>query len=129
MKRAKRPCFQRTSKYRSSLETQIAHQLEKAGVQFGYETFRLKYTRKCHYKPDFILPNGIIVEAKGWFTPQDRSKLVLVKEQSPDLDIRLVFSRSGQTLSKKSRTTYAEWSTTHGFPYADKEVPKEWLIL
>ena len=43
------------------------------------------------YKPDFILNNGIIVEAKGWFKPTDRVKHLLVQEQYPDLDIRFYF--------------------------------------
>lgn len=127
MKRVKRPLYRRTSKYRSSLETQIAHQLETAGVQFGYESFRLKYQKQCHYIPDFVLPNGVIIEAKGWFTPQDRKKLILVKQQNPGLDIRLVFSRSIHRLNKKSRTTYADWSTTYGFPHSEGKIPSEWL--
>jgi hypothetical protein len=129
MYRAKRPNYQRTSKYRSSLEVQIASQLEKAGVQFGYETIRLKYQRICHYIPDFILPNGVLIEGKGWFTPQDRSKLLLLKKQDPSLDIRLVFSKSSARLNKKSRTTYAEWSTTNGFLWSEKVIPQEWLTL
>jgi hypothetical protein len=129
MYRAKRPNYQRTSKYRSSLEVQIASQLEKAGVQFGYETIRLKYQRICHYIPDFILPNGVLIEGKGWFTPQDRSKLLLLKKQDPSLDIRLVFSKSTARLNKKSRTTYAEWSTTNGFLWSEKVIPQEWLTL
>jgi hypothetical protein len=129
MYRAKRPNYQRTSKYRSGLEVQIASQLEKAGVQFGYETQRLKYQRICHYIPDFILPNGVLIEGKGWFTPQDRSKLLLLKKQDPNLDIRLVFSKSSTRLNKKSRTTYGEWSTTNGFLWSEKVIPPEWLIL
>jgi hypothetical protein len=129
MYRAKRPNYQRTSKYRSSLEVQIASQLEKAGVQFGYETIRLKYQRICHYIPDFILPNGVLIEGKGWFTPQDRSKLLLLKKQDPSLDIRLVFSKSTARLNKKSQTTYAEWSTTNGFLWSEKVIPQEWLTL
>ena len=129
MYRAKRPHYQRTSKYRSGLEVQIASQLEKAGVQFGYETIRLKYQRICHYIPDFILPNGVLIEGKGWFTPQDRSKLLLIKKQDPNLDIRLVFSKSTARLNKKSRTTYGEWSTTNGFLWSEKVIPQEWLTL
>jgi hypothetical protein len=129
MYRAKRPNYQRTSKYRSGLEVQIASQLEKAGVQFGYETIRLKYQRICYYIPDFILPNGVLIEGKGWFTPQDRSKLLLLKKQDPSLDIRLVFSKSTARLNKKSRTTYAEWSTTNGFLWSEKVIPQEWLTL
>ena len=33
------------------------------------------------YKPDFVLNNGIIIEAKGWFRPRDRVKHLLIKDQ------------------------------------------------
>jgi len=73
------------------------------------------------------LPNGIIIEAKGRLTQEDRSKMRKVKEQHPSLDIRFVFTRSTARLSKTSKTTYAEWCDKYGFPYADKVVPLEWI--
>lgn len=117
----------KTSKYRSKLEEGLAQQLEKAGVKYGYETIRLPYIRKCSYTPDFILPNGIVVEAKGWFRSIDRSKLVLVKRASPWVDIRLVFQNARNKLSKKTKTTYAEWSAKNGFPFAERLIPVDWL--
>lgn len=113
--------------YRSGLEAQIASQLEAAGVSFEYETKRISYQRQSKYIPDFVLPNGIIIEAKGRLTQEDRSKMRLVKQQHPELDIRFVFSRSAARLSKTSKTTYAEWAEKYGFPYSDKQIPKEWL--
>lgn len=117
----------KTSKYRSRLEEGLAQQLEKAGVKFEYETIRLPFVRKCSYTPDFILPNGIVVEAKGWFRSADRSKLVLVKRSSPWVDIRLVFQNARNRLSKKTQTTYAEWSAKNGFPFAERLIPADWL--
>lgn len=52
-----------------------------------------------------------------------------IKAEHPDLDIRFVFSNSKQRISKTSKTTYADWCLKHGFQYADKEVPKEWLTI
>ena len=43
------------------------------------------------YKPDFVLNNGIIIEAKGWFKARDRVKHLLIQEQYPELDIRFCF--------------------------------------
>lgn len=113
--------------YRSGLESQIANQLEASGVSFEYESKRISYQRQSKYIPDFVLSNGIIIEAKGRLTQEDRSKMRLVKQQHPELDIRFVFSRSAAKLSKLSKTTYAEWCDKYGFPYADKQIPKEWL--
>jgi hypothetical protein len=83
--------------------------------------------RKAKYTPDFVLPNGIIVETKGRFVVADRQKHLFVKAQHPELDIRFVFSNSKAKISKTSKTTYADWCTQHGFKYADKEIPNEWL--
>ena len=114
-------------KYRSRLEQDIASHLQSVGAVFEYESIRLPYTRECVYTPDFILPNGIIVEAKGWFQSSDRSKLALVKKRLPTIDLRIVFQRSENRLSKKTKTTYAEWANKNGFPFAVGRIPESWL--
>lgn len=113
--------------YRSGLEAEIAEQLEEAGIEFEYEKMKVSYLRQANYIPDFKLPSGIIIEAKGRLTQEDRSKMRLVKKQNPELDIRFVFSRSSARLSKTSKTTYAVWCEKYGFPYADKVIPNDWL--
>lgn len=102
-KRAKKS--QRTSNnhYRSGFESKLAHQLKRSGVDFEYETLSIEYQRLSTYTPDFILPNGIIIEAKGVWTVEDRAKHLLVREQHPHLDIRMVFMRASNKISKKSR--------------------------
>lgn len=116
--------------YRSGLEVTLAEQLKSAGVPFGYETLTIPYTKpvqKSRYKPDFILPNGIIVESKGRMVTADRKKHKLVKAEHPDLDIRIVFSNSRARISKQSKTTYGMWAEHLGIPYADKLIPAAWL--
>jgi hypothetical protein len=80
-----------------------------------------------HYTPDLTLPNGIILETKGLFQTADRQKHVYVRDQHPDLDIRFVFSNAKARISKASSTTYAMWADKHGFKWAHREIPKEWL--
>ena len=119
-----------TRGYRSGLEDKISDQLKEAGVTFEYETFKIKYTvpETLHtYTPDFILPNGIIVESKGRFVVADRKKHLYVQKQHPDLDIRFVFSNSKAKISKGSKTTYANWCNKNGFLFADKLIPEEWI--
>lgn len=116
--------------YRSGLEEQIARQLEEAGVDAGYESEKIAYlkpARNAKYTPDWILPNGIIIESKGRFVVEDRQKHLIIKEQYPALDIRFVFSNSRTRISKNSKTTYAMWCDKHGLRYADKFIPQEWL--
>ena len=129
-KRMRHPRKQRRSKspYRSGFEERVAAALKNAKVAFSYETLRLEYYRTSHYKPDFILPNGVILEVKGYFLPSDRTKHKLVKECHPELDIRFVFQNAHNTLSRKSKTTYAQWCDTHGFMWCHKEIPNTWMI-
>jgi len=117
-------------KFRSGLEEHVADQLDQLGVSFEYETLIIKFIRpsKTHrYYPDFILPNGIIIEAKGRFCTKDRQKMILVKTQNPELDIRFVFSNPNQRISKISKTTYAKWCDSKGFKYAKQTIPTTWL--
>ena len=116
--------------FRSGLEENIASFLLKCNVQYLYETHQVPYTipeSKHVYNPDFILPNGIIVEGKGLFEPTDRKKHLLIKAQYPGLDIRFVFSNPSQKIYKGSPTTYAKWCDKYGFKYAKKLIPMEWL--
>jgi len=75
MRKKKRQRSQRTSNYRSGFEATLANQLKRGGVSFQYESIKLEYTKTATYTPDFILPNGIIIEAKGVWTVEDRKKL------------------------------------------------------
>jgi hypothetical protein len=115
--------------YRSGLEDRISKQLKAAKVPVKYEEMKIVYqvneTRK--YTPDFELPNGIIIESKGRFVQADRKKHLLIKKQHPELDIRFVFSNSRARIYKGSKTTYGMWCDKHGFLYADKLIPKEWI--
>ena len=117
-----------TSKYRSGFEQTLANQLQRSGVAFEYETIKLKYQKVATYTPDFILPNGIIIEAKGLWTVEDRTKHLLVREQHPHLDIRLVFMNAYNKIRKGSNTTYARWCEKKNILYANKQIPKQWLL-
>jgi len=118
--------------FRSGLEETVAAQLEAASIPVMYEDkdSKIKYTEPAKnrtYTPDFILPNGIIIETKGRFVTADRQKHLLVKAQHPDLDIRFVFSNSRSRISKLSATTYGMWAEKNGYKYADKLIPASWL--
>lgn len=116
--------------FRSGLEDKIAAQLRSLGIEPEYEAHKIEYTRPARaskYTPDFRLPNGIFIETKGRFVTDDRQKHLLIKVQHPDKDIRFVFSNSRSRISKTSNTTYAMWCEKHGFLYADKFIPKEWM--
>ena len=115
--------------YRSGLEDRISEQLKSLSVLFKYEEFKIKYevNETRTYTPDFELPNGVIIESKGRFVAADRKKHLLVKKQHPELDIRFVFSNSRAKITKGSKTSYGDWCEKHGFMYADKLIPEEWV--
>lgn len=115
--------------FRSGLEDALADQLRANGIEPVYEAVTLEYIpdKPKKYTPDFILPNGIVIESKGRFVTADRTKHRLVQKQHPDLDIRFVFSNSRSRISKQSKTTYADWCRHQGILFADRCIPVEWL--
>jgi hypothetical protein len=115
--------------FRSGFEERIASQLRRNGIKYSYESLVIEYERLSTYTPDFILPNGIIIETKGRWVSEDRTKHLLVKQQHPDLDIRLLFQNAYNKIRKGSKTTYAMWCEKKGILYAHKQVPKSWLSL
>lgn len=130
-----RPSFKNNRKhlraaYRSGLEATIAAALALAGVPVQFETLKIPFVQPSKnrtYCPDFILPNGIVVESKGLFDAQDRQKQLWVKAQYPALDLRMVFSNPASKIYKGSPTTYADWCRKHGYQFSKKEIPEAWL--
>lgn len=115
-------------KFRSKYEERIFNNAKDAGFSLEFETIKLKYTITSNYVPDFILPNGIIVEAKGYFDSRARAKMLAVKRDNPDLDIRFLFMDGRKKLRKGSKTNYEQWAQRHGFKYAiGDEIPKKWF--
>lgn len=118
------------SPYRSGFEEKIARELRGLKVPFTHEPIKVSYVKKSHYIPDFVLEHNekqIIIEVKGYFLSKDRTKHLEVRKQNPELDIRFVFNNSSNKLNKNSKTTYADWCNKHGFLYADRHVPLEWI--
>lgn len=116
--------------FRSGLEERIADLLVNLGVSYEYESTKVPYTLQCNYTPDFLLPNGIYLEAKGFFDKEDRRKILAVKKANPDIDLRMVFQSPYNKISKGSKTTYAMWCDKHSIPWASfTSIPIEWLTV
>jgi hypothetical protein len=114
-------------KFRSRYEALVAGNMEKRGIRYQYESRKCKYVVTRNYTPDFELGKDLFIETKGRFTSADRTKLLRVRDQNPDIEIRLLFMRDNR-LSKSSLTTYTQWATANGFVSAvGKEVPEEWI--
>jgi len=118
-----------TSKFRSGLEKDVANLLTELGVTYEYESTKIAYQISHNYCPDFVLPNGTVLECKGYWDANDRRKVKAVKDQNPDLDLRMIFQAPYNKISKKSKTTYAKWCERHKILWtAWHNIPMEWLI-
>lgn len=113
-------------KTRNSFEAGLDLQLKRSGLKFKYEAEKIPYVISGHYIPDFIIetPTGrLYVEAKGYFRPEAKRKMVAVKKQNPEKDFRIVFCLS----SKKQMLRYTKWAQKHGFKFSFGSIPPEWL--
>lgn len=109
-------------KLRNKFETKIYSQLKRAKIKFDYESIRVPYILARFYLPDFILetPLGkVYVETKGHLRREDKAKLIAVKKQHPEIDLRILFYAPNKTNSK--------WASKNGFKYAFDTIPDEWL--
>lgn len=134
----------RKAGFRSGFEKTLAEQLDKASVHYKYEEYSINYydkavgylcgecgSKECAkerwYTPDFMLDNGIIIEAKGKFTSANRKKHKAIKELHPELDIRMVFMRDNW-ITKNHTIKYSDWCKQEGIEYAIGRIPEEWLV-
>ena len=119
----------KTSKFRSKLEERVAELLDSLKISYEYESTKVPYTIQHNYNPDFVLPNHVHLETKGYWDPSDRRKVLAVKRDNPDLDLRMVFQAPYNKISKKSKTTYAQWCEKHDIQWTSfHNIPLEWLI-
>ena len=111
------------NKFEGRLFKQLRYHAKTLEYEYGYETEKIPYTIEGQYIPDFPIKkkNGkkLYIEAKGYFRPESKRKMVAVKTQHPELDIRIVFYNR--------RKKDIRWAERYGFPYAFGKIPKEWL--
>lgn len=116
--------------FRSGLENDFIHELETYNIDPSYESRKFEYTipeSKHIYTPDFPVSPHIVIETKGRWVLEDRQKMLLVIEQYPDIDFRIVFYNANQKIKKGSKTSYGDWCDKHGIKWANKTIPAEWI--
>lgn len=116
----------RMAGFRSGFERTLDMQLKSHGVKYSYETMELPYTLESIYNPDFILENGIIIEAKGVLSVDDKRKMIAIKKKYPELDIRFVFWDAEKKIPR-TKQTHAKWAEKNGFPFAHERIPESWM--
>jgi hypothetical protein len=113
------------ARYRSRFEARV----HKAAPAAEYETVKVRFVQPAKartYTPDFKLPSGVLVESKGRFTTADRQKMVWVRDQNPDLDIRILFMNARVPIRKGSKTSYGDWASANGFEWSEGTIPADW---
>ena len=130
--------------FRSKYEERIWKHAKADGITVEYEPVKVGYAhpvhrgtcRKCGamnsvtrpstYIPDFGLANGTYVEAKGKFTPANRTRMLAFRDARPDMTVRILFQRDNW-LTKKHKTKYSDWAEAHNFDYAiGDRIPRDW---
>ncbi len=102
-----------------------------------YEAEKIPYVTEHVYKPDFIITKAdgskVYIETKGagrsW-TPTVMQKMLTVRDQHPDKDIRILFYRDAEFGNRRkdgTRKKQSEWATEKKFKFAIKELPEEWI--
>jgi len=114
----------RKLKLKNKFEKRGYQFLKRHKVQFEYESEKLPYVIYGTYINDFpIISKGsgkkIYIEFKGYLRPEDKRKLVAVKKQHPNVDLRIVFYSHNHK--------YIKWADKHGFLWAIGSIPKEWI--
>lgn len=118
------PTTRRGVKLKSRFEAKVADELFRLGIGYEYEKEKIKYTipEEVHtYTPDFRLSKKLFLESKGKFTAADRKKHLLIKKQHPEKEIWIVLMRPNNKLSKKSKTSYAQWCEKNGIRWCRVE--------
>lgn len=129
---------------KSDFEYEVYKKIESMipkGARIEYEPESFKYVIEHEYTPDIVITfkdgTKLYIEVKGngrQFDQHVRSKMVAVKNQHPDKDIKIVFYADGRIggVKKRKRGGYykqSEWSKRHGYEFSIKEPKEEWFKL
>lgn len=113
--------------YKSGFERTLAASLSARGVKFLYESTQIPYVLERKYNPDFeIADRGFFIEAKGLLDRDSKAKMLAVKEQHPDIDVRFVFMDANKKIPG-TKQTHGQWASKNGYIWANGQIPEEWL--
>lgn len=112
---------------KSGFERSFHANLKSRGIKFRYESTQIPYILARHYTPDFeIVDHGFFIETKGLLDRDSKAKMIAVKKQHPELDIRFVFMYPKKKIPG-TKQTHAEWAERNGFKWAEGVAPEEWF--
>jgi len=83
--------------FRSKMEANVARYYTYIDTNWSYEPREYKFEKikrgARYYKPDFYLaaPKGLLIEVKGWFRSEDKTKIRRFKKYYPEEYAKLRF--------------------------------------
>lgn len=95
--------------FRSSWEANYARILNLLGVRWEYEPETFEVGEAETYTPDFKLPDGTLVEIKGWWTEASKHKIELFRAKFPDIKLETITRTEYTALSKQYRHLITNW--------------------
>lgn len=122
--------------FRSKFELDVSKWFEENKLEVVYEPCKVKYTvpESLHsYTPDFQpkASGTIFFEAKGYFSVADRKKMLHVIKANPEMVFKMILQNSSMKISKRSKTTYADWCDKNKIEWVDwkdKTKLKRWCV-
>lgn len=121
-------------RFKSRFERTVADLIKREGYPVLYEIEKIPFVqpeKHRNYNPDFVLNtkggHKIYIEAKGRWTLADRQKHLWLRDQHPELDIRLVFMNPNVKITKTSKTTYRVWAQQQGIVCGTLEDLRQWM--
>ena len=112
--------------FRSKFEEDMYNAARRSRKQLVHEPHFIPYIMRGNYLPDFLLPNGIFVEAKGYLDAAACKKMIAVKRSNPELDIRFVFQKANGKRNKRAKLQNWQWAEKHGFLWSEGTIPLTW---
>lgn len=107
----------RSDGFKSNFERDVASFYEG---KLSYEADKIVFTQpsiKRYYLPDFKVYKNIYLETKGKLTLEDRKKHQWIREQHPEILIIFIFMNSQNKITRKSKTSYADWADENDIPW------------
>lgn len=124
---------QKKGNFRSGLEEKFKAICAEEDVSYGYETTILRFTpipKVKRYTPDFEIAKNVFIETKGRWTPDDRTRLLAVIDQHPEVKIYIIFQKPNNLITKESGTSYGDWCDKKKIEwcsFADTDVWLGWI--
>jgi hypothetical protein len=88
---------------RGTWEVKVSEWLNEQGIKWSRKYY-IKYLDneiKRTYAPDFYIPNeNTIIEVKGYYSEKDRRKMELVREQNPNLIVKILMQKEIENLNQ-----------------------------